>query len=187
MDKNYDSYCGIYCGACDIMKSYKTGEKSKLASFWNEVFLKKYYKKFGIVCENKKSYEIKCNGCKSNTLFINCDTCKIRKCAIENKIEHCLECSKYPCNFINELNSIKSLLPHLKTNHENMERVKSVGVEKWLEEQEKRWRCPKCSREFSWYSSKCSKCGENLKKLSFKFSFLQALVLKIGILCVKKK
>jgi hypothetical protein len=33
---NYDSYCGIYCGACDIMMTYKTGRKHKLATFWDE-------------------------------------------------------------------------------------------------------------------------------------------------------
>ncbi|WP_366946827.1 DUF3795 domain-containing protein [Desulfosporosinus nitroreducens] len=38
----------------------------------------------------------KCDGCKSNNLFINCKHCKIRACAINRKVEHCNECNQYP-------------------------------------------------------------------------------------------
>ncbi|WP_427846332.1 DUF3795 domain-containing protein [Desulfosporosinus lacus] len=38
----------------------------------------------------------KCNGCKSNNLFINCKHCVIRACAINPKVEHCNECNQYP-------------------------------------------------------------------------------------------
>lgn len=178
---NYDSYCGIYCGACDVMVTYKTGKQCKLASFWDESTVKKNMKNLGITYDSNKPFTLKCNGCKSDTLFVNCAVCQIRKCAINSKVDHCIDCPKYPCTLILESRKVESLLPHLKGNQPNMETIKSVGVSQWLSDQEKRWKCPHCNTNYSWYTRKCKNCGEDLKPNSYKFSVLKSLVLKLGI------
>lgn len=178
---NYDSYCGIYCGACDIMKSYKTGDKSKLASFWNETVVQKLHKGMGLSYDNSRPFELTCHGCKSDTLFVNCRVCNIRKCAIEKNIEHCIDCREYPCNTISEFNKMAFFLPHVKYNHTNMEKIKKDGVDRWLSEQESRWKCPGCNTGFSWYSDRCGNCGRDLTKSAYKFSFIKSLILKAGI------
>jgi hypothetical protein len=178
---NYDSYCGIYCGACDIMMSYKTGEKNSLAHFWDERTVKTFQKKIGLHYDENKPFSYRCNGCKSDVLFVNCAVCQIRECAINSKVEHCIDCEKYPCEQIVNSKKLELLLPHLKSNRVNMEEIKKVGITLWLSEQEDKWKCPRCKTGFSWYTRKCKNCEENLKKYSFRFSFLLLSIFKLGI------
>lgn len=178
---NYDSYCGIYCGACDIMNTYKTGYKSRLASFWNETAVKKLHKTMGLDYDNTRPFEITCNGCKTDTLFVNCRVCNIRKCAIEKNVAHCIDCGEYPCNTIIEFNKMSSFFPHLNCKQANMEKIKKEGTERWLSEQENGWKCPDCKTGFSWYTGKCNNCGKDLTGLSYKFYFIKSLILKAVI------
>ena len=184
---NYDSYCGIYCGACDIMIAYKTGQKGRLASFWNEENVKTFHRATGTAYDEGKAFQMKCHGCKSDDLFVNCKNCQIRVCAVERNLSHCIDCGEYPCGKITQMKKMEGLLPHLKGNRSNLEMIRIAGLEKWLSEQEKRWKCPHCGENFSWYSGNCIKCGMNLKEGTFKFSFLQALILKIGICLSARK
>ena len=186
-NNSYDSYCGIYCGACDIMMAGRTGGKYRLASFWNGKNIRRYQKTLGIEYDSEQPVSLKCNGCKSDTLFVNCASCRIRTCAIDKKVDHCLDCASYPCNLIVEFNKAGSLLPHVKNNHDNMKRIQDSGIKTWLSEQAERWRCPDCNTEFSWYTNKCKNCGKNLKEYSYKFSFIQALILKLGIFLSSRK
>jgi len=184
---NYDSYCGIYCGACDIMMTYKTGKKHKLSFFWNESTIKTFQKKIGINYDETKPFTYKCHGCKTDTLFVNCSVCQIRKCAINNKIDHCIDCQKYPCNLIVDARKLESLLPHLKSNHSSMVAINKVGIAQWLSEQEKKWECPNCHTGFSWYTKRCKKCEEDLKDNSLKLPVLKLLIMKIGIHAFMRK
>jgi len=178
---NCDSYCGIYCGACDIMRTFKTGEKSRLAAFWDERTVKTFQHKLGIGYDDNRPFTYECHGCKSDMLFVNCAVCQIRQCAINSKVEHCIDCEKYPCNLIADSKKIEKILPHLKSNPGNMETIKRSGVSQWLSEQENKWKCPACGKSFSWYTRKCKNCGQDLKKVTFKYSFWKSALLKMSI------
>lgn len=177
----YDSYCGIYCGACDIHIGYKTGKTDRLALFWTESLLKTVQKAQGNTGLTSESLRIRCNGCKSDTLFINCRTCAIRSCAIDRKFEHCNECKEYPCAHHLGMRKLGGVLPHVKNNQGNLETIQKVGVGEWLEQQKKRWACPECNTSFAWYSPACSTCGKKLKGLSYRFTLFSAFLLKLGI------
>lgn len=140
---NYDTYCGLFCGACDVLMAYKTGNEDKIAPYLNI-----------------EPSQIKCHGCKSDTVFINCQKCNIRNCAINRNIKHCIDCDDYPCNFFNE-----NKLPHWKITSKNLMTIKNIGVNQWLSEQEKLWMCPECQKNFSWYSTNCINCGKDLEKI----------------------
>jgi hypothetical protein len=43
-----------------------------------------------------------------------------------------------------------------------LERIKEIGIEKWLTEQAERWCCEKCGTVSTWYRNKCEKCGAEL-------------------------
>ena len=43
----------------------------------------------------------------------------------------------------------------------NLERIKKIGIKKWLREQKTKWQCPKCSGTIQFYHYKCSDCGFN--------------------------
>ncbi|MFA6331558.1 MAG: DUF3795 domain-containing protein [Methanoregula sp.] len=163
-DFNFDTYCGLYCGACSIMMACRTGRKDALASFWTEPILRSSLQSRGIDPPDSESLQLKCHGCKTGTLFVNCRHCKIRSCAIEKKIEHCNECNEYPCGFFDEslLNAdIQKMVPHVKNAPDNLEKIRKDGVEQWLNEQKKRWECPGCGTSYSWYTTSCPQCGKD--------------------------
>ena len=162
---NFDTYCGIYCGACSIMMAYKTGNKDSLASHWTEENLGAFLKAQGISISENDSLQLKCHGCKTDTVFINCKHCKIRNCAINRNMDHCFECSDYPCQLFHDTlfnKGIQQMLPHLKLIEEDLDSIKDMGIEKWLEVQAKQWKCPKCQTDSSWYTMSCAKCGTDL-------------------------
>jgi len=184
---NYDSYCGLYCGACDIMTAYRTGHKSKFAGFWDKSTLEAYQK-----CRKYSDYtdedlKLVCYGCKSDKVFINCRACLVKDCAIEKNIEHCIDCSDYPCKLITDLKDGVKIMPHLVEKEDNLKRIKQVGLQSWLKEQDEKWKCPDCKAYHSWYAIKCNSCGRSLKDKNYKFSWINSIIFKIVIKTVLKK
>ncbi|MFX0100991.1 MAG: DUF3795 domain-containing protein [Candidatus Hodarchaeota archaeon] len=109
-----------------------------------------------------------CLGCRSDSREQKRTSkwgCKIRKCVHENKgLLHCGQCDEFPCKIFE-----KKLLK----NHEddprfayrfqtpaNFERIKEVGENAWLAEQEQLWSCPDCDGTVAFYECICNKCGK---------------------------
>lgn len=179
-EPNYDTYCGLYCGACDILRSYEKGHESKFAYLWTKPTLKTFLNSQGAAYE-EDDLKLKCQGCKSDDVFIVCRICNIRECAISKNVEHCIDCEDYPCEIYEEWKKIKSVLPHINAVSDNLENINKVGVDKWLLDQEKQWKCPKCDTNFSWYSTTCDSCGTDLREYSFKLSKFKVLFMRTMI------
>jgi rubrerythrin len=64
-----------------------------------------------------------------------------------------------------KLFSLEKKLPHQRMRKDNLERIHRAGLEAWLAEQDKEWRCPKCQTPYSWYQSVCDSCGTGLDPL----------------------
>lgn len=178
---NYDSYCGIYCGACDIMVAYQTGRRTAFASFWKESTVKAIQQTLGLRYDDSRPFELACNGCKTDSLFVNCRICKIRTCAAGKRLDHCADCGDYPCGLFSEWLKMKLFLPHLKQVPGNMEYIKKHGVNRWLSEQEKKWKCPVCQTGFAWYSSTCENCGHDLKRYTSRFNIIRSGLMKMAL------
>lgn len=167
-DYNYESYCGMYCGACSIMKAYQTGIKDPFAEFWV-----------------KSGAELKCHGCKSEVVFEGCAefggcaTCAMRTCAREKGVERCLSCPEFPCAMYSNSEIAQIMaekLPHLTTIGINMQTILSRGPEAFLKEQEEQWKCPDCGTEYTWFAVNCSQCGKDLVPFKpFKSSFDESI------------
>ncbi|MDD4870055.1 MAG: DUF3795 domain-containing protein [Kiritimatiellae bacterium] len=134
----YEAYCGDYCGSCpNMVASEKATKKS----------------------------EIKCYGCKPNRPNGQKGSCKIKLCALKEKVSSCSKCKEYPCEKLRKYHtSSKSKQDNTKPGYTwlaayNLERIKEGGVEQWLAQQKERWACPKCKTRFSWTDQKCPKCG----------------------------
>jgi hypothetical protein len=169
------------------MLTHTTGKMRPLAAFWNEKLVRTFQRKLGIPFDEKKVFTYECHGCKSDLLFENCAVCAIRKCAVDKKVEHCTDCGEYPCNQLRESRKMASLLPHLRSNEVNLETIKIRGTQQWLAKQEETWKCPGCKVPYSWYTRRCPECGEDLRKRAFRFTRLQAAMLKLGIALIKPK
>jgi hypothetical protein len=118
------------------------------------------------ICSRYLSYiyslkRSQCIGCrpgnqKCSYLFAKCS-------GINSTIEgnsnanFCFECVQYPCKQINRMDA------RYKTNYQmsvksNLERIKKIGVKRFMEEQCERYRCSTCDGLISIHNRKCFKC-----------------------------
>lgn len=140
MTYRYDTYCGLYCGACFVMRVNQEGRIDEQAKEWD-----------------RTPEEITCRGCKSGVVSGYCKTCEIKVCAIDRGLEFCADCADYPCDRLRTFRDDE--WPHHSIVTCNSDELQRVGVEEWLKAQDLRWRCPSCSRRTSWYDDACPDCG----------------------------
>jgi hypothetical protein len=157
-----DSYCGLYCGACDILNCYRSSLETGTPARWEDLPLR--------FREHLNKADVVCQGCKSEVLFEGCKGCKIRYCASQKGVEACILCPDYPCQDVTGMkeyidHNLKHELPHIAVIFRNMEGVKESGIENWIKDQDNRWRCPQCGASFTWYQETCNQCGRELESI----------------------
>lgn len=81
---------------------------------------------------------------------------------MDKGITHCARCSGFPCQTIIEFNN-DDILHHSEVL-DNVHRQQEIGIDAWLDEQEKRWRCQACGCIIDWYDTKCPQCTATLPK-----------------------
>jgi rubrerythrin len=140
MDYRYDAYCGLYCGACPVLVANQRGTVDELAE----------------KLETDPA-ELVCAGCKSGTRVDSRADCKFVLCALEKGVEFCGDCDEYPCKRLTDFRDDE--WAHHSVVTKNLDRLKEVGPEAWLAEQDKRWTCPACGARFAWYDEECPDCG----------------------------
>lgn len=140
MDFRYDTFCGLYCGACDVFIANMNSKVEALAQAWK-----------------MDLNQLKCHGCKSTVNAIYCMDCDIKKCAQNRDIEYCFQCEEYPCSRLVAFRNDEH--PHHSIVLQNLGFIQSQGSARWLEKQKERWSCPNCGTGFSWYAKTCEICG----------------------------
>ena len=143
MNSRYDTYCGLYCGACPVLRANEENRVAKQAEEWKT-----------------QPEEITCHGCKSDVLSGYCRSCEIKACAVEKGLEFCVDCTEYPCACLVAFRDDEWL--HHSAITRNLMELERIGLVRWLEAQAARWRCPACSHRTSWYDETCSACGANV-------------------------
>jgi len=146
MDVKLLGVCGLYCGACYHYR----------ASFPEGAHLVEEAARQGRALQG-----FSCQGCRSDRLYVHpgCAQCEFRACAGEKGVVHCGLCAEYPCARLRAFQSDGR--PHHRDVLDNLEALKTLGPERWLAEQERRWRCA-CGAPFSWYETHCPRCGAAL-------------------------
>ena len=86
----------------------------------------------------------------------------MRDCAVEKGITYCTQCSDFPCQTIIDFNNDGR--PHHSEVLINVRRQQEIGIDAWLDEQEKRWRCLNCRCIIEWYDTECPQCTTILPK-----------------------
>ena len=88
----------------------------------------------------------------------------MRTCCFEERdLDLCIECDEFPCRkHARKLSGSHPGDPRFDYRREtvaNLERVRDIGRDQWLAEQEVRWRCPTCGGRGTFYHQRCSSCG----------------------------
>jgi hypothetical protein len=131
MDFILHGYCGLYCGACPIMLITKAGTGTE-----------------------------RCYGCKSEQPTGYCAMCGIKVCASRKGYAFCDECADLnTCELLQKFVDDPKW-PYQRNVLKNMDMIRSDGLTKWLEGQEKRWRCANCGAPHSWWDATCPQCGQ---------------------------
>ncbi len=106
---------------------------------------------------NKKGFKRKyCPGCiprGENCLHMG-DQCQR---LAEGRLRFCYECPTFPCKRLKSLNKRYQTKYHMSMI-ENLEHIKENGLEAFLQEQEKKWRCPECGGTICCHNGLCLHC-----------------------------
>ena len=121
----------------------------------------------GVYCGACPSYAKTCNGCGSEDKTQKQKHkwgYKIRVCCLNTKrFQFCNQCDEFPCKvYRKKLSDSHPGDKRFAYRHElfdSLARLKEVGIERWLKEQEEKWRCPQCGGVVSFYKYTCAKCG----------------------------
>jgi hypothetical protein len=106
-----------------------------------------------------KSY---CAGCRprgKNCAFMkkNCDLLG------EGKVQYCYECAEFPCRRLKGLDKRYRERYHMSMI-ENLTFIKEQGMQKFLEKEAEKWKCPDCGGVICCHNGLCYSCGlEKLK------------------------
>jgi uncharacterized Zn finger protein len=103
----------------------------------------------------------KCPGCRGSNLKkpITRVKCKIKTCETfaDNRAAFCSECLKFPCA------NLKKLDKRYRTKYnmsmiENLENIKKLGLENFIENKTARWLCPACGGTICVHKGYCYNC-----------------------------
>lgn len=140
-DKRLAAVCGLFCPACRVY----------IATSEDPGMLREFAERAKLSEE-----EMKCLGCRSDTLSHYCRTCNLKTCAKEKGIDFCGECGEYPCE---ELKSFQAAMPHRIELWKSLEEIRNNGYEQWFYEKVQDYSCPQCQSINSTYDLTCRKCG----------------------------
>jgi hypothetical protein len=147
--------CGTYCGACPAYLA-KHGDKEQ-----NKMRQQKISSSGPGIPPSNWMEGLLCDGCLSGgVLAAHCQRCNIRLCALNKQDDsRCSDCEELPCYRITNLINMGDYL-HRKEYLPNLEKIREMGVQKWIKYEEDRWRCRRCGLPMSWYDAKCAGCGQ---------------------------
>ena len=151
--------CGTYCGACPAYLA-KHGEDAEIKKKRQKISSSGPTKALKGIPPSNWMNGLLCDGCLSGgQLAAHCQRCNIRLCALnKQKNSRCSDCEELPCNRITNLMNMGNYL-HRDEYLPNLEKIREMGVQKWVQYEEERWRCPQCGLPMSWYDAECIGCG----------------------------
>lgn len=106
----------------------------------------------------------RCLGCHSDSTqkLHHCSVCKIANCELlkATRDKFCYECQKFPCVRLKQLDKRYREKYHNTSLIGNILRIKEVGLEAFLKEEEIKWKCPNCGRMLCIHREECLMCGQ---------------------------
>jgi hypothetical protein len=145
MDIELIAPCGMNCGICSgyLAKKYDIRSKGVRMTY----------------CAGCRPRDKQCAFLKKR-----CET------LLNGQVQYCYECESYPCERLRHIDKRYFLSRFRMSMIENLEYIKEYGMEKFLEKEEEKWRCPECGGVICCHNGICFNCGlEKLKKKKNKY------------------
>ncbi len=120
----------------------------------------------GIDCSLCRAYireRNRCPGCRSEDVARipgGCLRCVLRSCDRRpaDGPGFCSSCDEYPCRALQHLEH-RYTTRYAVSPLENLERIASVGVDRFVAEESLRWTCPGCGGHLCMHKPACPRCG----------------------------
>ena len=151
VDKELVGRCGLYCGSCIFYRAERDSEELR-----EEVAER----------NDCSVEEVSCQGCQSvledgwNGDEMWGQNCDIVRCLESKGLDTCYECET-GCEDFEEW--YEELLSYGEDLKENLERIGSREVVKWLKDEEEKWSCSNCGGPLIINLDCCHHCGEEVK------------------------
>jgi hypothetical protein len=109
-----------------------------------------------------------CAGCRPRGK--NCAFMKKRCERLGNGlVKYCYECAEFPCRRLQQLDKRYRMLFRMSMI-DNLQYIKEHGIKKFIEKEEKKWKCPECGGVICCHNGICYTCGlEKLKNKKKKY------------------
>ena len=90
----------------------------------------------------------------------HCTACYIKNCAEMRGLErkYCYECAKFPCLRLRKLD-LRYRTKYGMSMIANLEAIRALGMQGFVAEEKKRWRCARCGRVVCVHRAECIYCG----------------------------
>ena len=138
MNEELIAPCGMNCGICSGYLAYKHDVKSK-----------------GI----RMPYCLGCRPRDKKCAFLK-KRCNL---LLSGKVQYCYECSDYPCERLNHIDTRYRSLYRMSMI-ENLEFIGKNGINQFLEKEEEGWKCPNCGGVICCHNGICFDCGLDILK-----------------------
>jgi hypothetical protein len=111
---------------------------------------------FGYTMSGKKRKHT-CIGCRlvsKKCAFLMKDCDKLAN----DEVEFCFECEDFPCQNLKALDE-RYRKAYDMSLIDNLNRVRDLGVEKYLVEEREKWKCSSCGKMICVHTSRCYNCN----------------------------
>jgi len=103
-----------------------------------------------------------CPGCRveSKNKASSCITCVIKNCPTLKKknLRFCSDkCEHFPCQRLRNLNK-RYQEKYRMSMLENLDKIQTLGIRKFVEQQKKQWTCPECKKLLCVHRNFCLHC-----------------------------
>ncbi len=114
------------------------------------------------ICIGHLREKKRCPGCNGDDGAKpgHCVSCRIKNCdeIAVGETSFCFECAKFPCARLRRLDT------RYRTNYgmsmmENLQSVRELGIEGFLEREKGRWKCSECGAVLCVHRERCIYCG----------------------------
>jgi len=120
----------------------------------------------GVICDICIGYlrtKDKCVGCNhEGNKPKHCTSCSIKLCPEKGSDQEalCIDCKKYPCRRIKDLNK-RYTTKYGEDLFFNFKECKEKGKDVFIKEQSAKWICPNCGKILCVHREKCLFCGSD--------------------------
>lgn len=116
------------------------------------------------ICIGHMREKNKCFGCRGidENKPKGCRKCVINSCQLlkKNRMLFCSEkCEEFPCTRLKNLDK-RYRLKYGMSMIENLKNIDKSGISKFVNSEQKRWKCTKCGNLLCVHRDSCLECGE---------------------------